>query len=101
MHPIGTLADAQPCRTYLADHGAVFHRSVYDTWRNYCLTQITGIFGPIVAGFMCNTKLLGRRYTMSIGAIITMAFFFAYTAVKTSVQDTTFTCLLGFFINIY
>ena len=50
---------------------------------------------------MCNTKLLGRKYTMVIGALITMAFFFAYTAVKTSTQDTTFTCLIACFLNIY
>lgn len=50
---------------------------------------------------MCNTKLLGRKYTMSIGALITMAFFFAYTSVKTAVQDTAFTCLIACFLNIY
>lgn len=50
---------------------------------------------------MCNTKLLGRKYTMSIGALITCAFFFAYTAVKTAAQDTAFTCLIACFLNIY
>lgn len=49
---------------------------------------------------MCNTKL-GRKYTMAIGAMITMAFFFAYTAVQTSVQDLTLTCMIAFCINIY
>ncbi|KAM0513133.1 hypothetical protein ACHAPE_008171 [Trichoderma viride] len=87
--------------TYLANHGAVFHRTVFETWRNYCLTNICGIPGPIIAGFMCNTKLLGRKYTMAIGALITCAFFFAYTAVKTAAQDTAFTCLIGCFLNIY
>lgn len=87
--------------TYLANHGAVFHRTVFETWRNYCLTNICGIPGPIIAGFMCNTKLLGRKYTMAIGALITCVFFFAYTAVKTAAQDTAFTCLIGCFLNIY
>ncbi|PON25999.1 hypothetical protein TGAM01_v204943 [Trichoderma gamsii] len=87
--------------TYLTNHGAVFHRTVFETWRNYCLTNICGIPGPIIAGFMCNTKLLGRKYTMAIGALITCAFFFAYTAVKTAAQDTAFTCLIGCFLNIY
>lgn len=64
------------------------------------MTNISGIPGPIVAGLMCNTKL-GRKYTMVIGALISMAFFFAYTSVKTSVQDITFTCLIAFCINIY
>lgn len=38
---------------------------------------------------------------MSIGAVITMVFFFAYTAVKTAAQDTAFTCLIACFLNIY
>lgn len=50
---------------------------------------------------MCNTKLLGRKYTMSIGALITMAFFFAYTSVRTKEQDLAFTCLIACFLNIY
>ncbi|KAH7194385.1 major facilitator superfamily domain-containing protein [Fusarium oxysporum] len=86
--------------SYLASRGAVFNRSKFEIWRNYALTNISGIPGPVVAGFMCNTKL-GRKYTMVIGALISMAFFFAYTSVKTSVQDITFTCLIAFCINIY
>ncbi|KAF5561558.1 synaptic vesicle transporter SV2 [Fusarium phyllophilum] len=86
--------------SYLASRGAVFNRSQFEIWRNYSLTNISGIPGPVVAGFMCNTKL-GRKYTMVIGALISMAFFFAYTSVKTSVQDITFTCLIAFCINIY
>ncbi|KAI1035181.1 hypothetical protein LB504_005958 [Fusarium proliferatum] len=86
--------------SYLASRGAVFNRSKFEIWRNYALTNISGIPGPVVAGFMCNTKL-GRKYTMVIGALISMAFFFAYTSVKTSVQDLTFTCLIAFCINIY
>lgn len=33
-------------------------------WRNYLITNTVGIFGPVLAGFMCNWKYLGRRYTM-------------------------------------
>lgn len=54
----------------------------------------------MVAGLLCNTKL-GRRYTMVIGALLTMAFFFAYTAVKTEDQDLAFSCLIAFCLNIY
>ncbi|KAM0268143.1 hypothetical protein ACHAPA_005225 [Fusarium lateritium] len=84
----------------MTSRGAVFDRTKFEIWRNYALTNISGIPGPIVAGLMCNTKL-GRKYTMVIGALISMAFFFAYTSVKTSVQDITFTCLIAFCINIY
>ncbi|KAH7320273.1 major facilitator superfamily domain-containing protein [Stachybotrys elegans] len=86
---------------YLLNNGAEFNRSTYETWRNYALTNVSGIPGPIIAGFMCNTKLLGRRYTMAIGAIITMGLFFGYTGIQTSAQDVAISCLIGCFLNIY
>lgn len=65
------------------------------------LSSIAGIFGPVAAGFMCNSKLLGRKYTMAIGALITMAFFFAYTAVRTPAQNVALSCAISFSLNIY
>lgn len=85
----------------MANRGYEFNRSTFEIWRNYALTNVSGIFGPIFAGYMCNTKILGRKYTMVIGSLLTMAFFFAYTAVKTSVQDLTFTCIIACVLNIY
>lgn len=35
----------------------------------------------MLAGWMCNMKIFGRKYTMVVGALATMAFFFAYTQV--------------------
>lgn len=49
---------------------------------------------------MCHTRL-GRKYTMVIGALITMAWFFAYTQVRTATQNVVFTCFINFFLNIY
>jgi hypothetical protein len=87
---------------YLASRGASTGQSgAYYTWRNYMLSSVTGIFGPIVAGYMCNLKVLGRKYTMAIGALITMAFFFAYTAVRTPEQNVAFSCIIAFTLNIY
>jgi hypothetical protein len=65
------------------------------------ITNTVGIFGPVAAGFLCNWKYLGRRYTMVIGALTSMAFFFAYTAVRTPAQNIAFTCMIYFFVNIY
>ena len=65
------------------------------------LSSIAGIFGPVAAGFMCNFKILGRKYTMAIGALITMAFFFAYTAVRTPAQNVGLSCAISFSLNIY
>ena len=65
------------------------------------ITSVCGIFGPILAGFMCDLRFFGRRYTMAIGALITMTFFFAYTAVRTPAQNLGFACAIGFSLNIY
>lgn len=55
----------------------------------------------MLAGYMCNWKVLGRKYTMVIGALITMAFFFASTQVRTQAQNVAFNCVIGFTLNIY
>ena len=55
----------------------------------------------MLAGYMANWKVLGRRYTMVIGALLTMAFFFAYTQVRTEPENVGFSISIGFFLNIY
>ncbi|KAF2856518.1 membrane transporter [Plenodomus tracheiphilus IPT5] len=86
---------------YLSSRGASFGEpSPYTTWRNYTLVNFSGIWGPVLAGWMCGTRL-GRKYTMVIGALITMAFFFAYTQVRTAAQNVAFTCVINFCLNIY
>jgi hypothetical protein len=42
----------------------------------------------MLAGWMCQTRL-GRKYTMVVGALVTMAFFFAYTQVRTATQNVS------------
>jgi hypothetical protein len=86
---------------YLAARGQVYNRTPFQTWRNYALANVSSIPGPVIAGFMCNTKLLGRKYTMAIGAIVTMAFFFSYTAVRSDAQDVAWTCIINCTLNIY
>jgi MFS family permease len=91
----------QSCSSYLKSRGAYEGVSTYETWRNYALTNISGIPSPIMAGWLCDIKFLGRRYTMVIGALLTMAFFFAYTAVSTPAQNVGFSCAIAFCLNIY
>ena len=56
--------------TYLASRGAQFGQdSAYITWRNYALVNFSGIWGPVLAGWMCGT-VLGRKYTMVVGALV-------------------------------
>jgi MFS family permease len=110
---------------YLSSRGAAFGQpSAYITWRNYTLVNFSGIWGPVLAGWMCGTKL-GRKYTMVVGALVTMAFFFAYTQVRTATQNVStdvshsvgkygggsaavltrqqvaFSCIINFCLNIY
>jgi MFS family permease len=87
--------------TYLQTRGASFGvTSPYIYWRNYAIVNVCGILGPIPAGFMCATRL-GRKYTMVIGALITMVFFFAYTQVRSESQNLGFNCAISFCLNIY
>lgn len=88
--------------SYLASRGIQFGvSSTIVTWRNYALVQICGIFGPLVGGPMANWKPLGRRYTMIIGALLTMAFFFAYSQVTSQDQNVAYSCVISFTLEIY
>jgi hypothetical protein len=86
--------------TYLATRGAQFgEQSQYIYWRNYAIANTCSIPSPILAGYMCRSKFFwGRRGTMIIGALITMAFFFAYTQVRNNAQNLAFTCCISFFL---
>lgn len=52
--------------TYLATRGAEFGvTSQYITWRNYAIANVCSIPSPILAGYMCKSRLFwGRRGTM-------------------------------------
>ncbi|KAK5201039.1 transporter [Cryomyces antarcticus] len=89
--------------SYLATRGASFGQlSQSITWRNYAITNLCSIPGPILAGLMCKSRWFwGRRGTMVIGALVTMAFFFAYTQVRNNAQNLGFNCAISFCLNIY
>lgn len=87
--------------TYLKTRGAQFGTtSAYIQWRNYAIINVCGIFGPVPAAFLCATRV-GRRGTMVIGGLVTMAFFFAYTQVRNDAQNLGFNCAVNFSLNIY
>lgn len=89
--------------TYLATRGAEFGQtSPYITWRNYAIVNVCGIFGPMLAGAMCASRLFwGRRGTMIIGALITMVFFFCFTQVRSAAQNLGFNCAISFCLVNY
>lgn len=57
---------------YLASRGSSSGVNSPDiTWRNYAITNLCAIPGPILAGFMCEMPIFGRKRTMAVGALIT------------------------------
>lgn len=73
---------------YLASRGAdVGDNSNYTVWRDYAINQVAGLGGPIIAAFLVETKYLGRRGALAIGALITMVLQFGYTQIKTPAQN--------------
>jgi len=89
--------------TYLKTRGAALGGlSQSEQWRNYAIANLCSIPSPILAGFMCRSKFFwGRRGVMIIGALLTMAFFFAYTQVRNNAENLGFTCAISFCLNIY
>lgn len=57
---------------YLASRDASSgESSSYLTWRNYAITNLCAVPGPIIAGFMCEMPIFGRKRTMAFGAFAT------------------------------
>ena len=73
---------------YLMSRGAdVGDDSNYTTWRNYAVNQVAGLIGPCIAAVLVETKFVGRRGALAIGAAITMALQFGYTQIETPAQN--------------
>lgn len=87
---------------YLESRGADFgDSSINTTYKNNLIVNSVSIAGPIIAGFMVELPIIGRRGTMAIGALLSMTFMFAYTAVRTPAQNLGFSCAISVCINIY
>lgn len=73
---------------YLKSRGAkTGDNSNYTTWRDYAINQIAGLFGPLIAAVLVESKVMGRRGTLAIGALVTMLLQFGYTQVTTPAQN--------------
>lgn len=56
------------------------------TWRDYAINHVAGLFGPIIAVILVETKIFGRRGTLVTSAFITLLFQFGYTQIRTEAQ---------------
>ncbi|KAG8533976.1 uncharacterized protein KY384_001719 [Bacidia gigantensis] len=87
---------------YLKSRGAdVGDDSNYTVWRNYAINQVSGLLGPIIAAVLVETRFVGRRGALAIGAAITMALQFGYTQVKTPAENVGVSAAITAASNIY
>ncbi|KAF2772967.1 MFS general substrate transporter [Teratosphaeria nubilosa] len=87
---------------YLESRGAATGDDLSSTtWRNYAINQICGLFGPIVAGILVETRFFGRKGTLAFGALITMILQFGYTQIKTPTQNLVVSSAITAASNIY
>ncbi|GME86508.1 unnamed protein product [Ambrosiozyma monospora] len=86
---------------YISKHGGNTGDSTYITYRNSSIANLVGIFGPILAGFLVMIPKLGRRGTMAVSALASMAILFGYTTVRTPAGDAGFSSATYFFVNVY
>ncbi|KAH9828857.1 putative sugar transporter [Teratosphaeria destructans] len=87
---------------YLASRGAATgDDSSSTTWRNYAINQISGLFGPVIAGILVETRFFGRKGTLAFGALITMILQFGYTQIKTPTQNLAVSSAITAASNIY
>lgn len=78
--------------SYVAQKASYSANNSFDyTYMVYCIVSSVGIVGPISAGFLVETRF-GRRWMMAISSVLTGAFLFAFTSVKTQAADLGFQC---------
>jgi MFS family permease len=86
--------------TYLAQKFTQ-NNSLDYTYRTYCITSAVGLLGPISASFLVRSPKLGRRYSMTLSAIVAGVFLFGYTAARTESANLAFNCLTSILGNFF
>ncbi|KAL2867853.1 MFS general substrate transporter [Aspergillus lucknowensis] len=87
---------------YLESQGRKVGASdTYTTWRNYAINQVSGLAGPILAAVLVQSKFLGRRGTMALGALFTMVLQFGYTQIRTPAQNVGVSAAISAASNMY
>ncbi|KAE8140037.1 major facilitator superfamily domain-containing protein [Aspergillus pseudotamarii] len=85
---------------YLEAHGATLgDGSTYQTYRDWSISSVVGIWGPILSAFLVQVPFLGRRRSMTLTACACAAFAGAFTTVKNESQNLAFSCMINFWLN--
>lgn len=86
---------------FLATRGADFgDGSIYITYRNQVILSVIGVPGSLLAGWMVDLPVLGRRGTLAISTLLTGVFILASTTSRTSNALLGWNCAYSFWSNI-
>ncbi|KAG5636386.1 hypothetical protein H0H81_008250 [Sphagnurus paluster] len=86
---------------YLATRGADFgDGSLYITYRNQVILSVIGVPGALLAGYMVELPILGRRGTLAIATALTGIFILVSTTARTSNALLGWNCAYSFTSNI-
>ncbi|KAK0444684.1 MFS general substrate transporter [Armillaria borealis] len=86
---------------YLSTRGADFgDGSVYITYRNQTILSVIGVPGALLAGYLVELPLLGRRGTLAISTVLTGVFILASTTARTSDALLGWDCAYSFTSNV-
>ncbi|KAF5013019.1 hypothetical protein FDECE_966 [Fusarium decemcellulare] len=87
---------------YLQNRGAdLGSGSTFQTYRDYSISSTVGIFGPVLATFLVNVPLLGRRRSMALTALCAAAFCGGFTTVRTEGSNIAFSSMISFWQNAF
>ena len=71
--------------------------STYITYRNYAITAVCGIPGPLLGWYMVDVKYVGRKGTMAFSTLVTGVLLFCFTATKDANVQLVCSSLESFF----
>ncbi|KAF6741691.1 major facilitator superfamily domain-containing protein, partial [Ephemerocybe angulata] len=84
-----------------ATRGADFgDGSVYITYRNQVILSVIGVPGALLAGYIVELPVLGRRGTLSLSTILTGVFILVSTTARTSDALLGWNCAYSFTSNV-
>ncbi|KAF3010373.1 hypothetical protein E8E14_010022 [Neopestalotiopsis sp. 37M] len=85
---------------YLQAHGVQLgDGSAYQTYRDWAITSVVGIFGPVLSMIMVAVPWLRSRRSIAITACLCAVFSGVFTIVANEAQNLAFSCLTGFWLN--
>ena len=74
--------------------------SISATYREYCYIAACTIPGPVIAGYVIETRV-GRRYALAISALVTGMFLYLSTLAETNAAVVGFNCTATVVINFF